>query len=160
MNTHNDRVLTTANLRYPTLADLEDRVCLLGLGGHDADVRLVDGFPRNLKRAATVGVAVFFALLGRVKVSVSEAAELALEYCPSFPLELVYHLQTSREGCCRLEIRIAFNAWGTLLCLRGCLEFDSFSAIEMEIGCWQDWRTYTVMAIDFRLILSVALMRS
>ena len=67
-------------------------ICLLGSGGHYADVWFVDGFLRNLQRAATVRVTVFFTPLRHIEVFVSEAAKLTLKHRPNLPLELVYHL--------------------------------------------------------------------
>jgi len=57
-----------------------------------------------------VGVAVFLTSLRRVKVLVSEAAELTLKHRPNFALELVYHPQTSGKNRRGVGIRIALNS--------------------------------------------------
>ena len=121
------------------------------MGGHYADVWLVDCFPRNLRRAATVGVAIFLTSLRRVKVLVSEAAELTLKHRPNFALELVYHPQTSGNDRRGVGIRIALNSWGILPCLRGDMKFDWFGAKTMGTGPGQHWRIYILPAIGVRL---------
>ena len=56
-----------------------------------------------------MSVTVFLTPLGRVKVTVSETAELALEHRLTFPFELAYHLQTSEVSAYGVQIRIACN---------------------------------------------------
>ena len=69
----------------------------------------MDGFLGYVQRATSVSVTVSLTSLGRVKVLVSETAELALEHCLTLPFQLGYHLQTSEDRALVVEIRVSRN---------------------------------------------------